>query len=369
LSRDDLRRRLAERGAMSVAAFMGWCLTERDDAYYRAADPIGRTGDFITAPEVSQIFGELIGLWAGAVWQSMRQPAPILLVELGPGRGTLMSDALRALAVVPDFLKSVQLHLVEQSERLRRRQHDALSGRFAPVWHENLSDVPDGPMIVIANEFVDALPLTQYIHAEDGWHERVVTMDAKGDAVFAAGAPATLPEIATLLSAPEIGEILESRLSAVRLIEDLGRRARDFPVAALIVDYGYNRDAFGDTLQAVQSHGYVDALTAPGESDLSAHVNFAELARMAAANDLASWGPMPQGEFLLALGLEARLQRLIASPRPEPARTNLVLGGRRLIDPYQMGELFKAMVLTSPGLLTPPPFARAEPDSPVRKEG
>lgn len=356
MSRDDLTAHLASHRAMSVADYMAWCLTARDDAYYRVAEPIGRTGDFITAPEVSQIFGELVGLWMGAVWLSMGQPAPFVVVELGPGRGTLVSDAMRALRVVPGFADAARLHLVERSGTLRQAQAGALAA-YAPVWHERLEDVPDGPLVLVANEFFDALPVAQFVHAEDGWHERVVRMGADGCPVFASGASCQPPEIATLLPDPEPGAILESRLASLPACQALGERARMHPVAALIIDYGYERDAYGDTLQAVRAHDYDDPLAHPGKADLSAHVNFAELARMASASGLTPYGPLPQGEFLLALGLEARLHRLMSSARPEQQGA-LLTGARRLTDPYQMGSLFKAMALTGPGLPVPPPFTR-----------
>jgi SAM-dependent MidA family methyltransferase len=368
VNQDGLRALLEARGSLSVAEFMAWCLTGRSDAYYRAADPIGRSGDFITAPEVSQIFGELIGLWAGAVWQSMGQAAPIQLIELGPGRGTLITDALRALRVLPEFLAAMELHLVERSERLRERQRDAIFGGFAPIWHESLADVPDGPAVIIANEFFDALPVAQYIRSGGTWRERVVRLDNGGQPIFAPGDAVPLPELPAAASAAEEGAILETRPSALPVIEAIGRRAHRFPTAALIVDYGYGRDAYGDTLQAVRAHNYVDPLAAPGQTDLSAHVNFAELARMAQGSGLKAWGPMPQGHFLLALGLETRLQKLLASRLEEPARQNLVLGATRLIDPHQMGELFKAMALTSLGLPAPPPFGMAGAESNRQQE-
>ena len=355
MSRDGLQRYLASHGSISVENFMAWCLTGEADSYYRAAEPIGRSGDFITAPEISQTFGELIGLWAGAVWQMMSRPARVTLIELGPGRGTLMSDALRAGRVVPGFLDAAQLHLVEISERLRAVQAGAL-GSFAPHWHERLESVPEGPAIVIANEFFDALPLAQFIARGGGWHERVVRLDEQGNPIFAAGEPTILPKTSAPPSPPEEGAVIEARSSARPIIAELGRRAGHFPLCALIVDYGYGEDGYGDTLQAVAGHGYQDPFAAPGTSDLSAHVNFAELARMAAAEGLAAWGPLPQARFLAGLGLEARLQRLISSARDDQ-RARLVLGARRLVDPYQMGELFKAMALTSPGLSAPPPFA------------
>ena len=354
MSGTDLKAFLAARGAVSVADYMAWCLTGREDGYYRQGEPIGRTGDFVTAPEVSQIFGELIGLWMGAVWLSMGQPKPFTLAELGPGRGTLMSDALRALRVVPGFAEAARLHLVERSATLREAQAAALVA-FTPVWHERLEDLPDGPLILVANEFLDALPVEQFVYTGQGWRSRVVKPGVDGVPAFAAGDRAVPPDT-DALPPPRPGDILESRrVAALPLLRDLGRRAQNHPLAALVVDYGYERDTYGDTFQAVRAHGYDHPLANPGAADLSAHVNFAELARMASASGLAVWGPLPQGEFLLALGLEARLQKLMSSARPEQT-AGLILGARRLTDPYQMGGLFKAMALTGPGLPAPPPF-------------
>lgn len=362
-----MRRLLAERGQVSVAEFMEWCLTGRAEAYYRRAEAIGRAGDFITAPEVSQIFGELVGLWAGATWLSMGRPPVFSLIELGPGRGTLMADALRALKVVPGVLEAARPHLVERSERLRQAQRERLGqaqrerlGWAAPVWHESLESVPEGPAILIANEFFDALPVAQFVRARPRWHERVVALGADGEPCFSVGEPAGLPRFTSPPEEAGDGAILEARPSAWPVVAEMGRRAALAPLAALIIDYGYARDASGDTLQAVSAHGYADPLATPGEADLSAHVGFAELARMASAAGLTAWGPMPQGEFLLALGLEARLGRLVGAARPDQ-RTALVTGARRLADPYQMGVLFKAMALAGPGLAAPPPFAEGHP--------
>ena len=358
MSQDTLKRHLAERGPLSVADYMAWCLTGDERAYYRSGDPIGGTGDFITAPEISQIFGELTGLWMGSVWLAMGQPRPVMLIELGPGRGTLMRDALRALRVVPGFTQAARLHLVERSQTLRALQGQALAHAM-PVWHESLETVPDGPAILIANEFFDALAVAQFVYCPDGWRERVVCLDAEGNPAFAAGKLARLPAASMPPLAPQPGAILEARPSALPVLRELGRRAGSSPAAALIVDYGYARDATGDTLQAVRAHAYAPPLDFPGASDLSAHVNFAELSRMAACCGLAAWGPLPQGAFLTALGLEARLHKLMASAGAEQ-RQGLFLGARRLTDPFQMGSLFKAMALTSVGLRAPPPFAPAQ---------
>jgi NADH dehydrogenase [ubiquinone] 1 alpha subcomplex assembly factor 7 len=362
LSRDGLRVLLETRGTISVAEFMDWCLTGRIDAYYRVANPIGREGDFITAPEISQIFGELIGIWTGTVWQSMGRPSPVMLLELGPGRGTLMSDALRALRVVPGFLDAAQVHLIERSERLRRAQGESLA-HFSPTWHEDLDSVPDGAAIVIANEFFDALPVAQYVMGEDGWRERVIGLGEDGEPVFAVGEPADPPLTVT---PDQQGLILEIRSAARPYIEALGKRARSFPVAGLVIDYGYFSDGFGDTLQAMSRHGYVDPLVDPGEVDISTSVNFAELARMAEASGLSVWGPISQDRLLFELGLEARLQRVMAAAGNEQ-REHLLLGARRISDPFKMGGLFKAIALASAGLSAPPPFTASFPVA-VREE-
>jgi SAM-dependent MidA family methyltransferase len=352
---ESLQRVLSERGgAMSVAEYMAWCLTGQEAAYYRRGDPIGRGGDFITAPEISQIFGELIGLWAGAVWRQMGEPNPVILVELGPGRGALMADALRALRVVPGFLEAARLHLVERSETLRQAQAARL-GAGAPIWHDTLDSVPDGPGVLLANEFFDALPIRQILRSGGAWRERMVRRMPDGSLAFGSGAPADSTAITMPAALPQDGDILETRPSALPWLRALGRRARAHPTAALVIDYGHERDGYGDTLQAVRAHGYADPLAAPGEADLSAHVNFAELARMARNCGLHAWGPLPQGDFLMALGLEARLERLMNAARDDQ-RTGLLFGARRLTDPFQMGSLFKALALTSPTLGAPPPF-------------
>ena len=353
----SLKRHLAEHGAMSTGEFMNWCLTSRDGAYYREGNPLGAHGDFVTAPEVSQIFGELVAVWAATVWQAMGQPASLVLVELGPGRGTLMQDALRAARSVPGFLDAAYVHLVESSETLREIQKETLSPICKPHWHDEISTVPEAPAIVIANEFFDAMPVEQYIFSGGAWHQRVVTLDSSGDPVFAVGDPARPPGALLPAVAPREGDILETHPLLDPLMNEFGRRAILDPFAMLIADYGYERPDYGDTLQAVRNHGYANPLEAPSETDLSAHVNFAELRLAAEDGGLASWGPLSQGEFLLALGLEHRLRKLLTSAR-EDQRAALYLGARRLVDPYQMGSLFKTMAVTSLDLPAPPPFER-----------
>ncbi len=345
---------------MSVAEYMAWCLTAGDHSYYRRGNPIGASGDFVTAPEVCQIFGELIAVWAITVWQSMGAPRPFVLAELGPGRGTLMQDALRAARAAPDFRDAAQVHLVETSSTLREMQGQALSALCAPHWHQTFTAIPQNPLIVIANEFFDALPVEQHIYEGGSWHRRVVKLNGSDRPSFGSGRLAVPPVELLPAKGPAEGDILEHRPNAAAMMGEIGRRAETQPVALLVADYGYERPDFGDTLQAVHEHHYAPPLEAPGEADLSAHVNFAELAHVAEAAGLDVWGPLSQSDFLLSLGLEDRLRRLMTTASEEQ-RAALFLGARRLVDPFQMGSLFKVMAITSRGLPAPPPFTTSVP--------
>lgn len=353
-----LKERIARDGPISVAGYMEACLADKDAGYYPSRQPIGADGDFITAPEVSQIFGELLGLWAVAMWHSMGKPAHVTVAELGPGRGTLMADALRAWGKVPGFLERATAVLIETSPVLREVQQAALHGAEAQiVWREALEDTPAGPLIVIANEFVDALPVRQLVWRDGEWRERCIDIGERGSFVFCEGGAEPnekLRQAAKALDVPE-GSILEVRPAATKLITLLAARASEAPLAALIIDYGHEETACGDTLQAVSRHKFADPLEAPGEVDLTAHVDFAALKDSAVAHSLAAYGPIPQGKFLLKLGLEARRDRLCANATPEQ-RQEIVSGASRLVDPQAMGLLFKALALTSAGLAAPPPF-------------
>jgi len=347
-----LQARIRRDGPMSVADYMQACLSDPSAGAYAARQPIGQAGDFITAPEISQIFGELLGLWCVAVWQSMGEPSSVTVAELGPGRGTLMADALRAWRTVPAFLDRVSIALVETSPILREAQRTALMPSSAPRhWYQDGDALPDGPLILLANEFIDALPLRQLVCRGGEWRMRVVTLDDQGGFAFGEG---DAIRDAGLPPAPD-GAILETRPAATALLASLAARAARAPVAALIVDYGHDASGFGDTLQAVAAHRFADPLAAPGEADLSAHLDFAALKREAEALGLGAYGPMPQGEFLLKLGLGPRCDRLLERATPEQ-REAIVSGAARLIDPRQMGVLFKALALTNGGLPAPPPF-------------
>jgi NADH dehydrogenase [ubiquinone] 1 alpha subcomplex assembly factor 7 len=356
---DSLSARLIARidrdGPMRIDAFMAACLDDARHGYWQRGGGIGAGGDFITAPEISQIFGELIGLWCVVVWQSLGRPDGVRLIELGPGRGSLMVDAMRAAGTVAGFLEAASVHLIEASAPLREVQRQALlparrrarSKAPAMAWHASLAEVPQGPAIVIANEFLDALPIRQLIFAAQGWRERVVARAGEG-LKFALGAPV---EARPPAGNPPQGTVWEVREADAALVAELARRTR--PLVALFIDYGPAEDAFGDTLQAVHRHAYVDPLAAPGASDLSAHVQFAALARSAAAAGLAAAGPLPQAAFLGRLGIGERAARLMAA-NPERAG-ELAAGVERLMSPTGMGGLFKAMAIRSRHL--PPPAA------------
>jgi len=349
-----LLRRIALTGPITVAEFMAEALGHPLHGYYQRRDPLGRAGDFITAPEVSQMFGELIGLWCVEVWHEMGCPDPCHMVELGPGRGTLMADALRAARVRPAFGAAIRLHLVETSPYLRERQAQALPAHH-PQWHASLAEVPQGPLLLVANEFFDALPVHEFELRPEGWRERMVSCDGE-QLAFAWAAPG--PSFALLADRQRRGAKAEVSPVALSLAGDIGWRLARAGGAALIIDYGSSQTLPGESLQAVRRHEPVNPLSDIGEADLSAHVDFAGLARAAEQAGAVTHGPLPQGEFLLRLGLEARAESLLARATPAQAR-DIDSARRRLLDSREMGTLFKALALVAPGLAPPPGFAEA----------
>ena len=345
----ELRRIIALDGPITVADYMRLCLGHPQHGYYVTRDPLGAQGDFTTAPEISQMFGELIGAWAVAVWRQMGSPARVNLVELGPGRGTLMADALRAAKAAPDFLSAVAIHLVETSPALRATQESNLAPRNGSItWHHRIEDVPEGPLIGIANEFVDALPIDQFVR-DRGWHFRMVGL--ADDRLAFMVAPDPLPGNESL-EAPT-GAILERRHDRPAAL--LARRLAEYGGAALIIDYGHVASGFGDTLQAVADHKFADPLAAPGEADLTAQVDFAALARTAVREGARAQGPLTQGDFLRRLGIEQRAARLKAKATPQQA-ADIDAALARLTAPDQMGRLFKVLAIADPKLGALPGF-------------
>jgi len=356
---DEIRAMIAADGPLSVGEYMELCLTHPELGYYTTRDPLGTRGDFITAPEISQMFGELIGLWAAAVWQTMGSPGAVHLVELGPGRGTLIADALRALAVVPDFRAALNVHLVELSPVLRRRQEETLAGFGVPIaWHPTVADLPHAPSIVIANEFFDALPVEQAVKVPGGWHERRIGLE--GERLAFTRDPELIMRrddaLPVRMRGAPVGAVFEWRSDSIA--RQLARHASSYGVL-LVLDYGHAATGIGDTLQAVSAHGFVDPLEAPGEADLTAHVDFQALREAAVGAGARVHGPLPQGEFLRRLGLLERASRLKANATAaQAAEIDAALARLTAPGPTGMGELFKVMAFAHPRLRTPPGFDR-----------
>jgi len=303
--------------------------------YYAAHDPFA---DFTTAPEISQMFGEIIGLWATIAWQMLGSPAPVALIEAGPGRGTLMADAIRAIRrAVPAFGAALQIRLIETSPRLRAAQSARIQNA---IWHDNLATVPELPFILLANEFLDALPIRQFVRRGGGWSERFVAAGAWHEQT---ADPAEVPSD----RAAAEGDIVELNQPARDFIAAIADRLQHHPGAALLLDYGPAASAAGDSLQALGGKRPVNPLSLAGSADLTAHVDFADLAAIARAGGARVQGPEPQGAFLTALGLHQRTERL-ARARPD-RRAALIQAARRLADPDAMGHLFKVMAIASAG--------------------
>lgn len=330
----------APQGAERLDNFM----TRAAAAYYATRDPFQ---DFTTSPEISQAFGECLGLWAAVTWQAMGRPDPVLLVECGPGRGSLMADALRAIAeMIPDFRLALRVHLVETSPRLRAAQAAKL-GAAGATWHEDVGALPEVPMILLANEFLDALPIRQFIHRGAAWYERFV----------ADGAFVEVPSEITLPEDAPQGAVREVNEAALGFAAWLGARLARCGGAALLIDYGPAESGFGDSLQAMRAGQPVDPLSAAGEVDITAHVDFAAFAAAARAAGAVAHGPLPQGVFLQRLGFVTRAAMLA---RLDPARAQAQLAAaHRLTAPEAMGRLFKALALCDSNLPIPAGFETA----------
>jgi NADH dehydrogenase [ubiquinone] 1 alpha subcomplex assembly factor 7 len=350
---DQIKQSLASGGAITVERFMELALADPQYGYYMTRDPLGTEGDFTTAPEISQMFGELIGLWAAEVWTSMGRPNPVRVIELGPGRGTLMSDALRAARVVPEFRAALDVTLIETSPPLAQMQYDALLTAGAPIaWRGNFAEAPEGPAIILANEFLDALPVRQYERRGGQWRERVVRLDRSGEFVFDL---ADKPEPYLNTEADE-GAVIEVGAVAHHFMFDMATRLAKQGGAALFLDYGHAISGFGDTLQALRAHTPVSPLFEPGECDITAHVDFAAMARSARAAGATVHGPIDQGDFLRALGIDVRA-RALGERSPDRA-SEIDAARRRLVGKgeNEMGALFKAMAVANRAIPAPPGF-------------
>lgn len=332
---ERLARAITLGGPIPVSQFMA----AANAHYYATRDPLGAGGDFTTAPEISQMFGELVGLWAADLWQRAGRPA-VAWVELGPGRGTLTADALRAMGTVG---LAPPVHFVETSPMLRAAQAKKVPGAH---WHDDLSTLPeDAALIVVANEFFDALPIRQLVRAADGWHERLVACQ---DTLFLPIAGAAVPDsiIPPHLAAAPPGAIIETSPASVAVMAGVAARVTAQGGAALVIDYGYDGPAVGDTLQAVEDHAYANPFEAPGERDLTAHVDMATLAAVAQASGASTHGAIGQGAFLTALGIDARAAAL--GPAVAADRARLV---------GDMGTLFRVLALRHRDWPAPAGFA------------
>ena len=337
-------------GPMSVATYMGLCLTHPTKGYYRTADPLGAAGDFVTAPEISQMFGELIGFFLVNLWQQMGSPKEFTLLELGPGRGTLMADVLRVACRADGFRDGLDLRLFETNAALIAEQNSRLEA-YGAKWIDGFDKVSPGPLLVIANEFFDALPIRQFVRAEDGWHERMIGTN-NGRRVFGLN-PTPIPASAMpdTLADAELNAVLEVGLASGEVMNRLATTISTQGGAILAIDYGYARTQTGETLQGVRRHQYADVLDAPGEVDISAHVDFEALGTVAAKAGLAVQPLATQGQFLTRMGINERTSALIAA-NPGSAQ-DLSAAKARLVGPDQMGNLFKVFCAASPGLQPP----------------
>jgi SAM-dependent MidA family methyltransferase len=348
---ERLRASLAREGPIPLDRFMALALLDRRGGYYATRSPIGAAGDFTTAPEISQCFGELVGVALARTWLDLGRPARVILVELGPGRGTLMLDLLRAARSVPGLASALELHLVEPSSSLRAVQAERLAS-YAPRFHETLATVPTGaPLLLVANEVLDALPIRQLIRVEGGWRERVVGLDGSGRFAFVLGPVPIRADLPEPERDPPAGTVVELGPAREALVAEIARRVSADGGLALLVDFGRLGNV-GDSLRAVRAHAPTDPLDEPGTVDLAADVDFAALRKVARAAGASVYGPLGQGTFLGRLGIGLRLERLAAG-RSAAERAKLEAGVRRLVDPEAMGERFKVLAFTTPG--APPP--------------
>lgn len=358
---NSLKRRLldliAQDGPLTIAQYMSFCLLDPEAGYYATRPALGGDGDFITAPETSQMFGELIGLWSAQSWLELGSPNPCQVIEFGPGRGALMIDLWRAGKALPAFRAAARLNLIEPSAPLRRVQGQRLAAVGARAdWIDALERAPAGPAILIGNEFLDCLPVRQFLRTERGWRERVVGRDGEALVFGLAAGPAPIDLIPASLREAGAGAVAETRAGLSSFVRALAARLHAGPGRALFIDYGAAETTGGDTFQAVRAHRSADPLAEPGEADLTAHVDFAEIAALARGQGLVVAGPIGQGAFLTALGIALRAEALKkAQPEKAPVIARQL---QRLIAPDQMGGLFQAICLSSPGL---PPAAGFPP--------
>lgn len=338
---------------MRLDHYMAECLMNPDHGYYATRDPLGAAGDFITAPEISQMFGELLGLCLAQVWLDQGAPARIVLAEPGPGRGTLMADMLRAMAAVPGLRDAAEVHLIEASPALRAVQRARLAGQ-AVQWHDRLDTLPEGPLFLVANEFLDALPIRQFERRGQGWAERQVGLDAAGGLCPGLAPPVALARLDQRLADTTEGDVVEINLGAVSVVEAVAGRIAARGGVAIFVDYG-NWRSLGDTFQALRAHTPESPWANPGAADLTAHVAFEPLAEAARRAGACASAMTPQGVLLERLGITARAERLARGLTGAGLAAH-VAAHRRLTHPAEMGHLFQSLAITPEGAALPPGF-------------
>ena len=361
-----IQERIREHGAITIADYMQIALSHPQYGYYMKRDPFGVSGDFVTAPEVSQVFGEIIGAWLAHNWELLGSPKEVALVELGAGRGTLMADILRATKNIRGFHDAVSIHLVEISPVLKQKQWKALANKHSRVeWHDNIDSLPQLPLLLIANEFFDALPIRQFVSKQDGWHERMI--DIAGDNLVFVNTAASVMLPISVMSIESILEdlggvlgdsdkneatsiskekIIETCEPAIMIMRQISEHIANHGGAALIIDYGYTEGSFGDTLQAVKNHEHHQVLKDIGDADITAHVDFLALSQAAQMEGVNVHEIMPQGAFLMRMGAGDRTTSLCKISSAEQQKL-LISGLKRLADPSEMGELFKVLAITS----------------------
>lgn len=353
---------IRDHGPIQVGEFMTDALVHPQHGYYCTQTALGSKGDFTTSPEISQIFGELIGSWLVHAWEEIGSPTNFNLVELGPGRGTLMSDILRVAKVRPKFLSGVHVYMIEASGRMRYTQKRLLADRGVTItWADRLEDVPPGPMLLVANEYFDCLPIRQFVRlAEDSqrpWRERLVGIsDDEEPRLKFVLSEQPYADMPGMPQGAQADSVFETCAPAGEIIAEIARRYEEHKGRALIIDYGHGRSGYGDTLQAMKDHQYWPVLDEPGEVDVTAHVDFAALARRARMAEIRADGPIRQADFLERLGLKVRLEAIEIGITDEEKRETIRKGALRLVDRQAMGELFKVLALSPAGSTAPPGF-------------
>ncbi|MFV0358326.1 class I SAM-dependent methyltransferase [Tropicimonas sp.] len=353
--RTVLIRRILATGPLTLADYMAECLFHPSLGYYTGAEVFGAAGDFTTAPEISQVFGEILGLALAQGWIDQGRPETVALAELGPGRGTLIADMLRAATAVAGWRSALRVHLVEASPKLREVQRRAL-GEAPAKWHHTVQDLPEAPLYLVANEFFDALPIRQFVRDGGAWRERIIVV-RDGALSFALSEPVPVAALAHRLADTRDGDVVEHCPALAGIVGEIARRIVTCGGMALIVDYGGWR-SLGDTFQALRNHRGTDPLAAPGHADLTAHVDFERIAAAALDAGAAITPLTGQGAFLELLGITARAQALAARIAPGPALENHIAAHRRLTHPQEMGSLFKTLAIYPPDTPQPPGFAR-----------